>query len=250
MLFYFPPLIKRIIQVGIEVFEQNPLIEPQFLNTQIKMNNKFKNPHLYLYRWLKNNIPLIFIMAWMISIQSCDSSSFRFGDDKISQTDSLFLGIHLGMAQKDFFDHCTELNKQQIITQGPGGNTNVEHRMKNVFDNEVSMRFFPTFIDNKVFEMPVTYSYIAWAPWNKQYWADSLLEKVLVKYKEWYGEDFKLLNHPTQGKVYYKIDGKRRINLFVQDEQFVQAVFTDLKVEKRLKEEFEKSLEEGEGSND
>jgi hypothetical protein len=214
------------------------------------MNNKSKSPHHYLLSTLKNNILLVFIVGWFLSIQSCDSPTFRFGGDKISQTDSLFLGIYLGMDQKDFFDHCTELNKQQIITQGPGGNTNVEYRMKNEFDNEVSMRFFPTFIDHKVYEMPVTYSYIAWAPWNKQYWSDSLLEKVLVKYKEWYGDDFKLLNHPTQGKVYYKIDGKRRINLFVQDEQYVQAVFTDLKVEKRLKEEFEKSLEKEEESND
>ena len=214
------------------------------------MNNKCKTPHLSLFRLLKNNLPLVFIMGWFIILQSCDSSTFRFGEDKISQTDSLFLGIHLGMAQKDFFDHCTELNKQQIITQGPGGNTNIEYRIKNQFDNEVSMRFFPTFIDNKVYEMPVTYSYIAWAPWNKHYWSDSLLGKVLVKYKEWYGDDFKLLNHPTQGKVYYKIDGKRRINLFVQDEQYVQAVFTDLKVEKRLKEEFEKSLEKEEELND
>ncbi|WP_194976157.1 hypothetical protein [Aquiflexum lacus] len=211
------------------------------------MNLNYKNQRRSLYRLLKNNISIVFITGWLISIQACDSSSFRFGEDKISQTDSLFFGIHLGMAQKDFFDHCTELNKQQMITQGPGGNTNVEHRIKNEFDNEVSMRFFPTFIDNKIFEMPVTYSYIAWAPWNKQYWADSLLGKVLVKYKEWYGDDFKLLNHPTQGKVYYKIDGKRRINLFIKDEQFVQAVFTDLKVEKRLKEEFEESLKkEGE----
>ncbi|WP_373492634.1 hypothetical protein [Aquiflexum sp.] len=201
-----------------------------------------------IYSVLKNNIPTVIIIGWMISMQACDSPSFKFGEDKISQTDSLFFGIHLGMDQKNFFDLCAELNRKQIITQGSGGSTNVEYRIKNDFDNEVSMRFFPTFIDNKVYEMPVTYSYIAWAPWNKKYWADSLLEKLLVKYKEWYGEDFKLINHPTQGKVYYKIDGKRRINLFVKDEQFVQAVFTDLKVEKRLKEEFEESLEEREGN--
>lgn len=206
------------------------------------MKNKFENPQLSFNRLLINNIQLIFIMAWMISLQSCDSSTFRFGEDKISQTDSLFLGIHLGMPQKDFFDLCTALNKQKVITQGPGS-TNVEYRINSEFDNEVSMRFFPTFIDQQIYEMPVTYSYIAWAPWNKQYWADSLLEKVLVKYKDWYGDEFKLINHPTQGKVYYKIDGKRRINLFVKDEQFVQAVFTDLKVEKRLNEEFEASLE-------
>lgn len=229
---------------------KNHLLKPFQNNAQIKMKLNFNNLHHLLSRLLKNNISIIFIIGGMISIQACDSSSFRFGDNKISQTDSLFLGIHLGMAQKDFFDHCTELNKQQIITQGAGGSTSVEYRIKNYFDNEVSMRFFPTFIDNKVYEMPVTYSYVAWAPWNKQYWADSLLEKVLEKYKEWYGEDFTLVNHPTQGKVYYKIDGKRRINLFVKDEQFVQAVFTDLKVAKRLNEEFEKSLEKAEGPKD
>jgi hypothetical protein len=181
----------------------------------------------------------LFILALLI--QSCDSSIFTSSDNHLSKSDSLFLGFHLGMAQKDFFDHCTELNKQQKITQGPGGSTNVEYRIVGEYDSEISMRFFPTFIDEKVYEMPVTYSYVAWAPWNRQYWAEKLLPKVLEKYKEAYGDDFKLINHPQQGKVYYKIDGKRRINLFIKDEQHVQAVFSDLKVEKRLKEEFEKS---------
>lgn len=174
-------------------------------------------------------------------IQSCDSSFFHSSEDIISESDSLFLGFYLGMPQKDFFDHCTELNKQQKITQGPGGSTNVEYRIVDEYDSEISMRFFPTFIDEKIYEMPVIYSYVAWAPWNRQYWGENLLPKVLEKYKMTYGDDFELLNHPTQGKVYYKIDGKRRINLFVKDEQFVQAVFTDLRVEKRLNEEFEKS---------
>jgi hypothetical protein len=195
-------------------------------------------------------IILFSLLILFLIIQSCDSSILSSSDDGFSKSDSLFLGIHLGMAQKDFYDLCTELNKNQLITQGPGGNTNVEHRIVDEFDSDVSMRFFPTFIDEKIFEMPVTYSYVAWAPWNRQYWAEKLLPKVLEKYKETYGDDFKLLDHPTQGKVYYKIDGKRRINLFVKDEHLVQAVFTDLKVEKRLKEEFEKSqLEEKEPSN-
>lgn len=177
-------------------------------------------------------------------LQSCDSAVHTSSEDGFTKSDSLFLGFHLGMAQKDFFDHCTELNKEQKITQGPGGSTNVEYRIVGEYDSEISMRFFPTFIEEKVFEMPVTYSYVAWAPWNRQYWAEKLLPKVLEKYKDIYGEDFKLIEHPTQGKVYYKIDGKRRINLFIKDEQFVQAVFTDLRVEKRLKEEFEKSQSE------
>lgn len=175
------------------------------------------------------------VLSW--TIYSCTPKG-----DKSAESNSLFMGFYLGMPQKDFFDLCTELNKQELITQGPGGNTNVEHLIKNQFSSEVSMRFFPTFIDNKIFEMPVTYAFISWAPWNKQYWADQLLEEVLGEFKKTYGDEFKLLNHPTQGKVYYKIDGKRRINLFVKDEQFVQAVFTDLKVEKRLKEEYAKKI--------
>lgn len=192
----------------------------------------------------KNSILFLTLFTAIVFFQSCDTKLLpTFGDD-LSKSDSLFLGFHLGMAQKDFFDQCTELNKEQKITQGPGGTTNVEYRIVDGYESEVSMRFFPTFIDEKIFEMPVTYSYIAWAPWNRQYWAENLLDEVLEKYKVIYGEDFKLIDHPTQGKVHYKMDGIRRINLFVKDEQFVQAVFTDLKVEKRLKEEFEKSQSE------
>ena len=189
------------------------------------------------------------VLSVLILAQACDrSGSFSSGHD-YAKSDSLFLGLYLGMPQKDFFDRCTELNKQQMVTQGPG-DTNVEYRLKDEFDGEVSMRFFPTLINNSIYEMPVTFSYIAWAPWNRQYWADSLLEKVLDKYKEWYGDDFKLINHPNQGKVYYKIDGKRRINLFVKDEQFVQAVFTDLKTESRLNREFEENKKRESGPSD
>jgi hypothetical protein len=180
---------------------------------------------------------LTYLIILQLSLPSCGRKM-----EKSSEKDNLFLGFYLGMPQKDFFDHCTALNKQQLITQAPGGNTSVEQRIKENFSSEVSMRFFPTFIEERIFEMPVTYSYVAWAPWNKQYWADQLLDEVLKEFKLMYGEDFKLLNHPTQGKVYYRIDGKRRINLFVKDEQFVQAVFTDLKVEKRLKEEYSKKM--------
>ena len=92
--------------------------------------------------------------------------------------------------------------------------------------------------------MPVIFMYEKWAPWNKQYVADSLLVEMLEVFKRWYGEDFEVLDHKTMGKVYYRMDKKRRINLFRKDDQFVQAVFTDLSVEKRLKEEQEKAMKE------
>ena len=75
------------------------------------------------------------------------------------------------------------------------------------------MRFYPDFYKDKIVDMPVMFSYEGWAPWNKQFHADSLMVKLLPLFKKWYGDDFKTLQHPAQGLVYYKMDGKRRINL-------------------------------------
>lgn len=186
-------------------------------------------------------LPILAFLILSISIQGCNSPSFNFSDKGLANADSLFLGFYLGMPQKGFYDYCTELNKQQKITQGPGGTTSVEYKIKGSFGGDVSMRFYPTFIDKKIYEMPVTYTYESWAPWNKEYSSAALLPKILESYKAIYGEEFKVVNDRYRGMIYYRMDGKRRINLFIKDEQFVQAIFTDMEVEERLKEEFEKS---------
>lgn len=185
-------------------------------------------------------LPVLALLILSISIQGCNSPSFN-SSDKGFANDSLFLGFYLGMPQKGFYDYCTELNKQQKITQGPGGTTSVEHKILGTYGGDVSMRFYPTFIDKKIYEMPVTYTYESWAPWNKEYSSAALLPKILESYKATYGDEFKVVNDRYHGKIYYRMDGKRRINLFIKDEQFVQAIFTDMEVEERLKVEFEKS---------
>jgi hypothetical protein len=186
-------------------------------------------------------LPILALFIFSITIQGCNSPAFNSPDKDLTKSDSLFLGFYLGMPRMDFFDYCTELNSQQKITQGPGGTTSVEHKILGTYSGDVSMRFYPTFIEEKIYEMPVTYTYDSWAPWNKEYSSSVLLPKILESYKLIYGGDFKVVNDPYQGKIYYRMDGKRRINLFIKDDQFVQAIFTDMKVEKRLKEEFEKS---------
>lgn len=178
------------------------------------------------------------LVAAVFAVVSCSERGPRY----TRQQDSLFLGISLGMESKAFYDHCWEYNRRKIFTHGPG-NQNVEYELDTLVNSPVYMRFYPTFIEDKIFEMPVTFTYQAWAPWNRQYHADSLLNQMLKVFKVWYGDDFKELDHPTQGKVYYRIDGKRRINLFVKDDQFVQAVFTDLLVERELKKKFQEKTE-------
>ncbi len=165
-----------------------------------------------------------------LTISACNGSR----SENKANYDSLFLGISLGMGADAFYDHCWEYNRRKVFTHGPT-NRNVEYKLVDITNSPVSMRFYPAFYEGKIFEMPVTFTYDSWAPWNRQYHSDSLLVDMLKVFKKWYGPEFKELNHQTMGKVYYRMDGKRRINLFIKDDQFVQAVFTDLKVEKELK---------------
>jgi hypothetical protein len=176
------------------------------------------------------------VLSIAILVSSC-RKDWEGGQTKNS--DSLFLGISLGMEDRAFYKHCWDLNKQKILTHGPT-NQNVEYHLTNVLEDSVIMRFYPSFHEGKIFEMPVTFTYDKWAPWNKQYQADSLLVDMAGVFKKWYGGDFKEIEHPTQGKVFVRFDGKRRINLFKKDDQFVMAVFTDMEVAKAIKGQQEK----------
>ncbi len=83
------------------------------------------------------------------------------------RNDSLFLGLYLGMPEKDFYIHCWELNKKGIIRQG-SNNTTVEYRTKDELKHPGIMNFYPSFVDSKIAEMPVKFTYAGWAPWNQK----------------------------------------------------------------------------------
>ena len=180
---------------------------------------------------MKRMLFCCFVVISVVWMSSCGGKGS--GSPK-GNYDSLFLGIYLGMDQKDFYDHCWELNRLKVFSHGP---TSVEYKLATQLEQPVLMRFYPSFYKEKIVDMPVTFSYEAWSPWNRRFQSDSLLIKILPLLKKWYGEDFKTLQHPAQGTVYYKMDGKRRINLFIRDDQFVQAVFTDLELERERKNE-------------
>jgi hypothetical protein len=176
-------------------------------------------------------------VLFCILISGCERNRIAESHRKY---DSLFLGISLGMEKQAFLRYCWEQNKKKRFIHGPG-NRSVQYKIVELAE-PVDMRFYPTFHEGRIFEMPVTFNYESWAPWNREFQSDRLLGEMLVLFKKWYGEDFKRLDHPTMGDVYYRIDDKRRINLFRKDEQYVQAVFTDLKVEKQLKDAYAEKL--------
>ena len=147
--------------------------------------------------------------------------------------DSLFLGLYLGMPEKDFYIHCWELNKKGLIKQG-SNNTTVEYRMQDELKHPGIMNFYPSFVDGKIAEMPVKLTYAGWAPWNRKLSSDSLQLDVMQWIENKYGNRFIKVDHPKRGSAYIKMDGNRRITIFRENDLNVWAVFSDMSVVKEL----------------
>ena len=149
--------------------------------------------------------------------------------------DSLFLGLYFGMPEKDFYTHCWQLNQKGLIRQGES-NTTVLYKTKDELKYPGTMNFYPKFMQGKICEMPVQFTYMGWAPWNKKLSSDNLELDVLEWYRKVYGDGFIEVKHLSRGTAYVKIDGNRRITIFKQDDLHVWAVFTDMLVKKGWKD--------------
>jgi len=145
--------------------------------------------------------------------------------------DSLFMGIYLGMPEKDFYVHCWKLNRLGLVRQGTN-NTTVAYVLKNELKHPALMDFYPTFTDDRISEMPVRFAYAGWAPWNKELSSDNLQLDVLNWYKKTYGRGFMEVRHPEKGTAYIKVNGNRRILIFKKDDLYVWALFTDMLINK------------------
>ncbi len=179
-------------------------------------------------------------MAAAFLLNSCKSDYDRLVERELAsgvRYDSIFMGIKFGMTTKEFYAHCWELNKQHLIKQG-NTNTSVLYIMTELKE-KADMNFYPTFNGDIIMEMPVIFSYQAWAPWNKDLWADSLLLDVKGLMEKWYGPGFIKLEHPEKGTRWVKVDGNRRIMLWKEDDMRVKALYTDLTMEDELNAEKE-----------
>ena len=145
--------------------------------------------------------------------------------------DSLFLGLYFGMHEKEFYVHCWNLNHKGLIKQGES-NTTAQYEIKDELKYPALMDFYPKFIEGKIFEMPVSIKYKGWAPWNKTLSSKNLEKEVLKWYEKVYGKGFIKVIHPQHGTAYVKINGNRRITIFVEDDLHVWAVLTDISVKK------------------
>lgn len=186
-------------------------------------------------------ISLIIIVCVLIGLGACGNSHeyHKIVEKELAtgvRYDSVFLGFYLGMPKKDFYDRCWKLNKQGLMRQG-AENMSVSFEM-DIVGNKSTIDFYPTFHKDIAYEMVVMYRHNAWAPWNKDLWAEPLMYRILAIYEKTYGEGFIEIKHSKLGSAFVKVDGNRRISIYQKDDQRVRAVFTDLLVE----EEAEKNI--------
>src|SRR5690606_3518994 len=162
---------------------------------------------------------------------SCKTPYEKLEDEELAsgkEVKELFLGLELGMEKREFFKTCWELNKQGILTNGPS-ELLVEYQAKMPSGNPAKMRFYPQFEQNRIYLMPVEFSYDGWAPWNEDLKAERLREDVVKLFEEWYGPGFmEVTNEDKSQIVYVKIDGNRRIRIFKKHLSVVRAEISDL----------------------
>jgi hypothetical protein len=183
-------------------------------------------------------LPVLFAGIILLSCSPNSTYERRLSRELASgeRNDTLFMGIYLGMSDKDFYTHCWKLNKEGLIRQGTR-NMTVEYQLADELPFPATMNFYPEFGQGKIIELPVRYSYNGWAPWNKDLSSEKLLEDVLDYFKKSYGRGFITVKHPERGLAHIRIDGNRRITLYKEDDMYVWAVFKDMSVSGEIRSE-------------
>ena len=153
------------------------------------------------------------------------------------RSDSLFMGIYLGMRSIDFYTYCWQLNNKGLFTDGENNQAVLYKLDRSELKHPAAMNFYPEFYNDKIYKMRVMFNYVAWAPWNKQLQSDTLFGDVLNLYKKWYphGNPFLRIDDNKKGTIYVKVDDNRRIVIGRFDDMHVKVDYTDLSAEQQLK---------------
>ena len=146
---------------------------------------------------------------------------------------ALLFDTRFGMTRKEFYNYCWQMHQKDSFDDG-GNVTSVLYHLKQL-KYPASMNFFPEFRQDSIYKMWAQVQYDAWAPWNKQLWADSLMVDVVRLYSRWYpGNAFIRVTDPKRGIIYVKVDGNRRIIVGRKDDGRVNIDYTNLLVENNI----------------
>lgn len=178
---------------------------------------------------IKKLLLFILVASFVVHCTSESKSEYRAELEKELakevRNDSLFLGYYFGMSRKDFYDHSWKLNKQEVIRNGTGAEI-----LQYVGDlkADASKIFYPEFQDEKIVEMPVTYSYDGWSPWNRHLWADSLKYDLKNFLEQKNNVTFKEIVDPSSGEsFFYQISANQEIRISEVDQSKVLVRYID-----------------------
>jgi len=177
------------------------------------------------------------LVCLLLSMISCKTDYQKLEEKELSSgkvANDLFLGLKLGMTKKEFFETCWELNSQGILVNGPS-ELSVVYQLKLPSGNSAKMQFYPKFNDEKIYLMPMEFSYDGWAPWNEDLSVETLLKDTIAQLEEWYGEGFIEVSNDDRSQVaYVKVDGNRRIRVFKKSISKISVDIADLPVHKHI----------------
>ncbi len=174
----------------------------------------------------------LIILIFTVSLISCSPEEITYeslvqnGLNSGERVDSLFLGYYFGMHRDDFHIKSWEMNKEEKMT----GLTKIEYKFDQL-KSRATMTFYPTFVDDLIAAMPVTYGYDAWAPWNEEFWPENLLQDLIEFYEEEYDTRFSYVLLPFVNEyAYVSVEGNREIRMYKNSENTVMVEFIDLSV--------------------
>lgn len=186
---------------------------------------------------MKSTSSILSVCLILLVVVSCKTEYQKLEEEELSSgrvENDLFLGLKLGMAKKEFFETCWELNSQGILVNGPP-ELSVVYQLELPSGNSAKMQFYPKFNDDKIYLMPMEFSYDGWAPWNEELSVDTLLKDTIEQLEVWYGEGFIEVSNEDRSQVaFVKMDGNRRIRVFKKSISKVRAEIVDLPVQKKM----------------
>ncbi len=194
-----------------------------------------------LLSYMNNFKTLLFLCISISVFTSCKSEYQQYVDKELGsgiKNDSLFLGMYMGQTKKEFFARCWDLNAQQMISQGTGNKTAKLIEDKGT-PKAMNVLFYGKFDEQQIMRgMDMTYSFEAWAPWNRPLQSDSLLFHIRDGYlKRYPGNEFLPIEiKNSKEPAFVKIDGNRQILMYAKNEKEVVVAIEDLNY--KLKEEW------------
>lgn len=168
----------------------------------------------------------------MLTVFSCESEYTKMVKNEMAsgkQNNGIFYGLKFGQTKKDFFKICWDLNKKEMVTNGPENNyvqVILYPQDSTKTTEKIRMLFYAKFSpDNIIRAMDVKFSYVAWSPWAKDLLADKLLPKVQDTLMKWFpGNPF----IKVKNDILVKVDGNRQIQLAKESDRDVSVLIEDL----------------------